>query len=55
VDGTFTLTRQGRGRYAVKDFDADEYPSVGIYQYRSDEPPAVLVQRDSDGVTHAFP
>lgn len=55
VDGTFTLTSNGTGRYEVADIDSDEYPSIGIYQYRAGEQADVLARQDSRGVWAAFP
>ncbi len=56
TDGTFTLTDRGDGAYEVSDVDADEYPSIGIYQYQeAGEAPRVLLRRSSDGVGHLFP
>jgi hypothetical protein len=55
TDGTFTLTAGADGRYAVTELDADEYPSLGVYQYRAGERVDVVLRRDSDGPPHLFP
>jgi hypothetical protein len=55
TDGTFTLTADAAGRYAVTDLDGDEYPSLGVYQYRAGERVDVVLQRDSEGVPHLLP
>jgi hypothetical protein len=55
TDGTFTLSAAADGRFAVTDLDADEYPSLGVYQYRAGERVDLVLQRDSDGPPHLFP
>lgn len=56
TDGTLTLTDRGDGTYELTDVDADEYPTIGIYQYQDPGAAArVLLQRDSEGVGHLFP
>lgn len=56
TDGTFTLTDRGDGAFELTAIDADEYPAIGIYQYReAGEAPRVVMQRDSEGVGHLFP
>ena len=55
ADGTFALAATASGRYAVTDVDADEYPSLGIYQYRAGERVDVLLRRDSEGACHLLP
>jgi hypothetical protein len=55
TDGTFALAAGSSGRYAVAAIDADEYPSLGIYQYRPGQRVDVLLRRDSEGASHLLP
>lgn len=54
TDGTFTLADGGDGRYSVSRLDADDYPSLGVYQYRRGKV-RTLLRRDSAGVGHLWP
>lgn len=60
TDGTFTIQLAENGTFEVTDFNADEYPSIGIYQYQ----PApdgegivttTVIERESRGVMYTFP
>ncbi|MDQ3468977.1 MAG: hypothetical protein M3487_04290 [Actinomycetota bacterium] len=55
VNGTFTLRNRGDGRYHVEEFEADEYPSVGVYQYLPSGGVVTIHRRDSQGVSHLMP
>lgn len=55
TDGTFTLRDEGDGVMAVTELDTDEYPSVGIYQYRPSGETRVLRRHESDDMWTLFP
>lgn len=46
VDGTMTLERGSDGYYRISDEDRDDYPAIGIYQYRPGEPRTRVIDED---------
>ncbi|HWC11315.1 MAG TPA: hypothetical protein VG455_08845 [Acidimicrobiales bacterium] len=46
VDGTFTLRRDLDGRYRLVEEDRDDYPAIGLYQYRPSDPRTHVIDED---------